>query len=146
VIEGYYYLHTESKDLIYKREFGGTKGDLMDSPFVDGIWPCDLTNRGNAWEILIEALSAGAKKKRIQELAEKWGCTDNDAIIYADRYGVVLGKDGNQFTATRKDFTNLQECPCGFGDTYLEAMADLCKQLGYVPFKTWGNKFSDLLK
>lgn len=43
--------------------------------------------------------------------------------------------------------TNLQEYIVGFGDTKLEAMADLAKNLGYKPDKLgWGAKFADLLK
>jgi len=41
---------------------------------------------------------------------------------------VVLGEDGNQCTCRRKDFINLQESCCGFGDTYQEAFFDLKNQ------------------
>jgi hypothetical protein len=53
--------------------------------------------------------------------------------------------DDTAFCATKKDFVNLQESPIGFGDSCLEAMADLCKQLGYKPSKMWGNSFRNLL-
>ncbi|GAB6276275.1 MAG: hypothetical protein SAMD01599839_08150 [Rectinema sp.] len=144
-MEGWYYLH-QNGDLIYRRELGDTAADIRESPFAKGLWPVP-TNRGGAWNLLIEALSAGARKERILELAEKWKCTNDDALVYAEYYDVLLSMDGTAFCATRKDFINLQESPAGFGDSYLEAMADLCKQLGYKPSKVWGNNgFASLLK
>lgn len=41
---------------------------------------------------------------------------------------VLFGIDGNKHTCTRRDFINLQESPCGFGDTLQEAYEDLLKQ------------------
>lgn len=144
-MEGWYYLH-QNGDLIYKRELGETAADIRESPFAIGLWPVEPSDRGGAWSILIEALSAGAKKERIFELAEKWKCTNDDAKMYAERYGASLFMDGTAFCATRKDFMDLQESPAGFGGSYLEAMADLCRQLGYKPSKMWGNSFPNLLK
>jgi len=85
-------------------------------------------------------------KDRINELAEKWGCSDGDADIYAERIGINLFLDGNAWGAARKDFVNLQESPSGFGNTKLEAMAELCKELGYKPSKMWGATFHDLVR
>jgi len=144
-IDGWYYLHTNG-DLIYKRELGGTAADIRESSFARGLWPFDPTNRECAWTILVEAGAAGARQARIKELAVKWQCDDKDAIIYADFLGVKLSQDGNQQCATRIDFINLQESPAGFGDTNLDAMIDLCKNLGYKPSKMWGPTFSGLLK
>ncbi len=70
---------------------------------------------------------------------------DDDAAVYADLVGVRLSIDGNKVCATRLDFVNLQESIAGFGDTALEAMADLATGLGYVPQKTWGVRFRSLL-
>jgi hypothetical protein len=144
-IEGWYYLH-ENGELIYKRELGETAADIRESPFAKAMWPCDPSNRGMAWTMLIEALAAGANKLRVDELAQKWKCENHDAQTYAEHYGVNLNMDGDAFCATKKDFINLQESPAGFGDSYLEAMAELCKELGYVPSKMWGNSFVNLLK
>lgn len=144
-MEGWYYLH-QNGDLIYKRELGETAADIRESPFAIALWPVDPADRGGAWNILIEALAAGARKERIIELAKRWDCTNEDAKIYAEHYDVLLSMDGTAFCATKKDFVNLQESPAGFGDSYLEAMADLCKQLGYQPSKMWGNRFANLLK
>jgi hypothetical protein len=41
---------------------------------------------------------------------------------------VIYGIDGDQYTAYRPDFDNLQESPCGFGNTCEEALADLERQ------------------
>lgn len=143
MIAGYYYLH-ENGDLIYKPGIEAAM-DIRDSDFAVGMWPVDPTNRSTAWNLLVEGLAAGAKSDHIRLLAAKWGCNDCDAVNYADRIGCILVVDGNQKTATRKDFVNLQESPCGFGETYLEAMAGLAKQLGYKPGKMWTPKFIDLL-
>jgi hypothetical protein len=143
-IIGWYYLH-ENGALIYKRELGETAADIRESPFAKGLWAFDSDDRQCAWSLLVEALAAGVRKERIQELAEKWHCDDEDAGTYAERIGVQLSRDGNQWVATRTDFDNLQESPAGFGDTCLEAMAELCKNLGYQPSKMWGTTFKDLV-
>ena len=144
-MEGWYYLHTNG-ELIYKRELGGTAADIRESNFARGLWPLDPTDRAGAWNICIESLSAGANKDRVLQLAAKWGCDNEDAEHYAEYVGCLLSVDGNQQCATRKDFVCLAESPAGFGDTCLEAMADLCKTLGYKPSKMWGATFKDLLK
>jgi hypothetical protein len=36
---------------------------------------------------------------------------------------IVLERDGNQICAHLNEFTNLQECPAGFGDTAKEAVS-----------------------
>lgn len=144
-IIGWYYLHTNG-DLIYKKDLDGTAADIRESPFAVSMWPIDDQNRLTAWDTVVESLAIGANKDRVKELALKWQCTNEDAENYALRIGCTLGIDGNQYTATKKDFTNLQESPCGFGDTKLEAMADLCKQLGFTGGKMWNAKFKDLLK
>ena len=140
-----YYLH-ENGDLIHKRELDGSiAAGIRESPFARGLWFIDQNNREHAWNVLVEALAGGAKASRIQELAEFWGCNDSDAPNYAQRLGFLLGKDGSAWCATRGDFINLQESPAGFGNTALEAMAALAKELGYKPSKMWGNTFGSLL-
>lgn len=144
MITGWYYLHTNG-DLIYKRELGETAADIRESDCAKALWPMDPEDRAGAWRVLVEASAAGAKPERIAELAAKWGCTDEDAHIYADHVGAILERDGNAWCAHRENFINLQESPAGFGDTCLEALAELCKELGYKPSKMWGAKFTDLL-
>lgn len=144
MIVGYYYLH-ENGELIYKPG-EGSAADIRDSPFAIGMWAVDPNDRSTAWNLLVEAFASGVDSSRIHELAWKWGCNDKDAGIYASKVGCLLGIDGDQKTATRIDFLDIQESPCGFGDTYLEAMADLTKQLGYKPNKMWRSKFEDLMK
>lgn len=143
MINGWYYLHTNG-DLIYKRELEGTAADIRESDFAKALWPVDSSDRKMAWDILVEAWAAGGRKSRLQELADKWGCDNNDAEHYSGAIGVNIFLDGNAWCATRKDFVDLQESPAGFGDTALEAMAELAKDLGYKPSKMWGAKFSDL--
>jgi len=140
-----YYLH-ENGDLIYRRELDGSiVAGIRESPLTKGLWFIDQNNREHAWNVLVEALAGGAKIERIRELAELWGCNDSDAPNYAQRLGFRLGKDGSAWCATRNDFIDLQESPAGFGDTALEAIAALAKELGYRPSKMWGNTFENLL-
>lgn len=142
--EGYYYLHTNN-ELIYKPN-NESIIDIRESDFCVAAWPF-IQIRKQGWNILVEALSIGALPARISELADIWACDDTDAIFYAGQIGCILGQDGNMKTATREDFINLQESQCGFGVTYLEAMSDLCKKLGYTGGKLgWHNTFEMLLK
>lgn len=143
-IEGYYYLHTNG-DLIYKPDHDGVVADIRESPFAVGLWPCDPSDREGAWSILVEALASGANKTRINELAATWGCNDADATNYASRVKSTLTRDGSAWMATRYDFINLQESPSGFGDTALEAFAELAKDLGYKPATMWGDSFKRML-
>ncbi len=142
---GWFYLHTNGS-LIFKRELDDTAADIRESPFAVGLWSFNSRDREQAWTILVEALAAGANKDRIDELAKKWTCTDDDALIFAQRIGVRLFMDGDAWCAVTTRFTNLQESTTGFGDTALEALAGLAKELGYKPSKMWGNSFAKLLK
>ena len=140
---GWYYLHT-NKELIYKPSPDAIT-DIRDSDLCHSAWPYDPKDRAGAWRTLVEALSLGANKKRINALAELWKCTDEDALNYAKYLGISLGMDGTAKTALRTDFVDLMESCCGFGDTYLEAMADLCKQLGFKGGKMRNATFKDLV-
>lgn len=143
-LQGWYYLHT-SGSMIYKRELGGTAADIRESDFAVALWPLDPSDREGAWRICIEGLAAGAKPDRIKELATQWKCDNDDAAIYAQRVGCDLFMDGNKWCAIDRHHVDLQRSPAGFGDTCLEAMAELCKELGYRPSKMWGATFADLL-
>ena len=145
MITGWYYLH-ENGELLYKRDLEGTVADIRESDFAIMLWPMDLSDRAGAWRILVEALACDTKQERIFELAEKWKCDDADAEIYAKHVNANLFLDGNAWCATRSDFISLQESPAGFGDTALEALAGLCKELGFEPSKMWGKTFDGLLK
>lgn len=145
MLEGWYYLHT-NKDLIYKKEMGGTAADIRESSFALMLWPVDPSDRLMAWNILIESLSLGAKKERVFELAKKWSCDNKDAEIYAEKIGCNLSMDGDSFCATHKGFIDLQESIAGFGDTALEALSNLCKNSDWRTSKMWGISFSDFLK
>lgn len=69
----FYYLHTETKDLIHKRF-----EPENDSPYVKKIWKCDTTNRASIWKIVLEGLALGAKINRVKELCIKWHCDSKD--------------------------------------------------------------------
>jgi len=143
-IQGWYYLH-QNGDLIYKRELGETAADIRESPFAKMLWPFDPSDRQGAWTILVESLACGANKNRVTELAQKWCCDNADAQNYVDRIGARIFMDGNAWCATRRDFVDLQKSPAGFGETALEALAALCKELKLKPSKMWGNTFEKLL-
>ena len=143
---GFYYLHTNG-DLIYKMDLdGGQVADFRESSFVVMFWPFNLDNRASAWRVLIEGLASGAKLERVKELSEKWKCDDEDAKMYINSFDdlVKLFLDGGSWCAVREDFIDLQQSPAGFGDTCLEALAELCRALGYRPQKMWGASFEDL--
>ena len=71
----------------------------------------------------------GISKERVMELAEKWDVNDLEAPKYAEFINIQLGIDGSSKFATLSDFIDLQSSPAGFGDTYLEAIAALIKDL-----------------
>jgi hypothetical protein len=143
---GWYYLHVNG-ELIYKPEYdGGVAADIRESDLARCMWSVDPHDREGAWGILIESLALGANPARVRELAEKWGCDDADAEHYAGRVGLSIAKDGNKWRATGPSFENLQESPAGFGDTKLEAISDMAKNMGLRAGKMWRQTFSDLLK
>ena len=55
----------------------------------------------------------------------------NATVSFESKRGeeLIIGKDGNQFTATKHNFECLTTDPCGFGDTPRDAIQDLCIQL-----------------
>lgn len=144
-IAGWYYLHTNGS-LIYKRELGDTAADIRESDFARAMWPCDPGDREQAWTTLVEALALGADKTRIEELAVLWHCDDADADMYAERVGdgVDITRDGDKWCALPKG-CHLPESSVGYGDSKLEALAELCKDLGYAGGKTWNATFKSLL-
>ena len=80
--EWYYYLHTNG-DLISKNPLVVVHDKhYFDSTFVSKVWLLDLTNRANAWKLVIEALALGANVGRVRELAIKWALTADDMRIY----------------------------------------------------------------
>ena len=140
---GWYYLH-ENGALIYKPSVDAC-ADIRDSDFARGLWPMDPEDRAGAWRIVVEAGAAGANPERVADLARQWSCDDRDAAHYASHIGAKLSMDGTDWCATRADFQNIQESPCGFGKTAREALTELAKALGYRPSKMWGATFESLL-
>lgn len=143
-IEGWYYLH-KNGDLIYEPDHPGLAAYIRENTSTVALWPFSPA-RKVIWGILVEALASGANQDRVKGLAARWGCDNDDAYAYANAVGALLSIDGDKFMATRLDFINIQESPVGFGDTALEAFAELAKELGYVPRKMWGNTFEGVMK
>lgn len=124
---GYYYLHTNG-DLIFKNAIVGSEADFTESDFVKAYWFIDPAYREDAWTVLVEALAFGAEKERIMTLAKKWKCDDTDAQKFAEHINIVIDKDGDEWCAHFKNFANIQESLVGFGETALEAIAELAQK------------------
>ena len=126
---GYYYLHSESKDLIYKpASVVDSDAQYFDSPFVQKVWRFDSEDRFDAWQICVEASVLGARKERIAELVKKWGLTDADAPHFCEKAGLICKQDGDQMCVHDATFVNLQEDQAGFGDTIFDALVDFAEQ------------------
>lgn len=126
----WYYLHVNGT-LIQKPDHEGVLADFRESDFVRAFWRIDTADRGSAWALLIEATAMGADRLSVSGLADNWGCNDADAQIYAKHIDLTIDLDGNAWCASAPSFVNLAVSPAGFGATCLEAMAHLCKQLGF---------------
>ncbi len=144
ILEGWYYLH-ENGSLIYKRQLGGTAADIRESDFTKAIWPFVSTDRAAAWRICVEGLALGAKPERVKQLAELWHCSDDDAYNYARHINAKISMDGTNWCATRMDFIDLQSSPAGFGESALEALANLAVDLGLKPGKMWNKGLAELM-
>lgn len=120
-IIGWYYLH-ENGSMIYKN-YSDAIVDIRESDLCRSAWKWS-GERSDAWDIVVEALSIGVDKQRINELATTWKCDDTDALNYAEYIGITLSDDNGIKQAIKDDHI-------GEGETYLEAMADLCKKIGY---------------
>lgn len=119
--EHWYYLHTNG-DLIHK----WARPDTSD--FVRKIWEVDPTLRRDAWVLCVEAAALGANPARIKALAKRWNLTDEDAHVFAQKLGMFLRMDGDQWMAAENDFVDLQESQAGFGHTCLDALTDFARQ------------------
>lgn len=145
IIKGWFYLH-KNKDLIYKNNPNAIQ-DIRESDLCYAAWSFTGESRAEVWNLLVEASSLGARKERIKKLANDWNCSDEDAKNYANYLNIEIGNDGDSKFARLKNFINLQESPCGFGETYLDAISSLCKELGYIGGKLgWNASFKDLVK
>ena len=126
---GYYYLHSETKALIYKPvSVVDSDPQYFDSPFVQKVWRFDTEDSFDAWQLCVEASVLGARKERVAELVKKWGLTDGDAPHFFERAGLVCKQDGDEWCVTDATFVNLQEDQAGFGDTIFDALVDFAKQ------------------
>ena len=65
-MEHFYYLHTNG-ELIHKN-----LEPESDSPFVKKIWRINVSDRSDAWRVVLESMALGANLDRIAELMSKW--------------------------------------------------------------------------
>lgn len=96
----YYYLHTNGA-LIAKR-FQPEPSD-----FVRRVWTVDLTDRGTAYIMLIEAATLGARMDRILDLAKQWGMDGADGLEFCQRAGFICEPSescaGSGYTVRHRD-------------------------------------------
>lgn len=128
----YYYLHTNG-DLIHKPKIVQPVADFEESPFVRVYWKVDMDDRMDAYLMLIRARMLGARETRIQELLAKWNVTDDDALTFIERIGLVCKMDGDQWCVHGPDFRTLAEDIAGFGRTIFEAAFEFFKQSVEAP-------------
>lgn len=70
-----YYLHTNG-DIIGKNPI--TYHDI-EGPFVVCKWMIDLTDRADAWRLILQALARGCRIERAKKLSIEWGLTFEDS-------------------------------------------------------------------
>lgn len=75
----YYYLHTDGNIIGKNPIVVDDDPEYFQSDFVVKVWLINLTDRKDAWTLILEALALGGNKERIKELIDKWGCDLNDA-------------------------------------------------------------------
>lgn len=141
--KGWYYLHATG-DVIWKGAAYTDVADLRNSDFVIAFWPFREGDREAGWTMLVEALAAGARDRRIEELAAKWGADDEDGREYARRINVTLAHDDEGWLAVPEGTADLPRAgAAGRGPTVLVALAALAKAVGWAPTKSWGPSFPD---
>lgn len=118
---GWYYLH-DNGDLIYKRE----EPKVEAGGFVKHVWPVDPEDRCTAYQIVLEAEALGAKIKRVNELAKKWHFTDDDCLIAAGYFCMMLMKDGKRWSARYADAN--ENWSVVHGETAFGAMCELVRR------------------
>ena len=141
-LDGWMYLH-QNGNLIYKRNLdNSTREDIQSSDFSRAVWPFDKSNRLDAWTILVEAGAVNADKARITELAQEWQCTDTDASVYAECVGIRLQHIANTWWAlpSRQDSHY-----AGYGESALDALIMLCREMHFKASKHSANTFEALL-
>jgi hypothetical protein len=123
-IEGWYYAHA-NKDIIFKRE----KPEMEPGGFVKRVWPFDPEDRAGAYCILIEAAVMDSKKERLDQLIEKWKITDDDCLITAGYYSILLMQIGPERSCNKwaARWASKDE-PVGYGIDAFWAMVDLVRR------------------
>lgn len=119
--------------------------ELLDSPFVRCYWPCD-NSRQSLWQVAIESLAMGVSRAEVLRVLESNKFEIDDCVNYINFLNARLSKDGNQWCVTRGDFVNLEVSPSGFGDTPMDALADLLKNVGFKGRGMWCHDINSLVK
>ena len=61
-----------------------------DNPFIKQIWKVDLSDRKNAWMLIIHATKMGADHKRLLELMNKWEINEAQAYNFEMATGIKV--------------------------------------------------------
>lgn len=142
---GWYYLHVNG-ELIYKpySSVYDPRIDFEESSFVLCYWLINLSDREDAYNLLVRAKMLGAKKDRIEELVSKWNIDDDDTKVYCEKYGIKWARSGEQFIASAGPPIGDDGPVRGVGITLFKAVCDFYAKAVNLPeedFKIWeGNK------
>ncbi len=117
----FYYLHTNG-DLIHKSK-SCDPSDFEESDLVKKWWVVDLEKRHDAYNMLIHASMIGIRKERLAGLVGKWKITNEDAVNYCKKYGLIQKMALGTFCVTAPRGLNK-----GFGDTLFEAICDFMRK------------------
>lgn len=61
-----------------------------DNPFIKQIWQVDLSDRKNAWMLIIHATKMGADPKRLLDLMQKWEINESQAYNFELATGIKV--------------------------------------------------------
>lgn len=128
-IKGFYVLGSGGELVYYEFSFPPEIKEAVH------VWPIDVTDRTDFWQVAIEAQALGAAPERIQELVNKWRLTDEDGKIFADNLGITLSYLSDPVVLQELKFSAPTWLAYhdsgkeGQGATVLEALADLYKKL-----------------
>lgn len=138
------YLHVNG-ELIFKPAEKTVIDGIVESDLCTAMWYVS-PDRMDMWCLLVEAAAAGADMDKLAFLADKWGATDEDALIFAKRVGLELERgEFIKWTVGALPFHPVTD-PMGMGVTPLEAFALLCRKLRYIPGKPAEKSFLTLIQ
>ena len=94
--ECYYYLHSETKDLIQKSKIVDKDPDYFKSDFVEKVWLVIRQDGRSIWKMILESLALDADIGKVKELAKEYDvCSFADVLKLLDKSKPTqLMKDG----------------------------------------------------